>query len=194
MMTDFLRKNKDKKILYFLAALVACGALILVAGRFVGEPEAYIRDYFYEPPPPPEAEPAPDDFRYEAAIEARLEEFLSMVENAGRVRVMVSPLGNRETVFAVDTTISQSHTKEQDAQGGTRETQSYQSAEKTVILSDRQGTSTPLVLHQTEPRIEGIVIIAEGGDCPFVRDALTRAARAVFGLEAHMVQVLTMKN
>ncbi|MCL1787241.1 MAG: stage III sporulation protein AG, partial [Defluviitaleaceae bacterium] len=58
----------------------------------------------------------------------------------------------------------------------------------------RQGVGTPLVLREVEPRIEGIVIIAEGGDSPFVRDALTRAARAVLGLEAHMIQVLTMET
>jgi len=107
---------------------------------------------------------------------------------------MVSPLGSRETVFAIDANGSRSYTKESDGTGGSRETRTEQSNEQTVILTDRQGTDKPLVLREIEPRIEGIVIIAEGGDCPFVRDALTRAARAVLGLDAHMIQVLVMKN
>jgi stage III sporulation protein AG len=194
---EWLKKLNSKNMIYFLAVLVGFGVILLLAQRFVGEPENYIRDAFskyateesYEPPPS-----TPMSFDREHLIEARLEEFFSMVENAGTVRVMVSLLGNRETVFAVDKSGSRSYSTEQDAQGGTRETHNYQSAENTVIITNRQGADTPLVLREIEPRIEGIVIIAEGGDCPFVRDALTRAARAVLGLEAHMVQVLTMKT
>ncbi|MCL2225902.1 MAG: hypothetical protein FWB96_13115 [Defluviitaleaceae bacterium] len=193
-MTDFFRKMKNKNMVYVFAAVVACGALLLFARRFDVQPEAYIRETFYKPVEAAEKPPAEKDaFTQELALEARLEEFFGMVENAGKVRVMISPLGSRETVFAVDVSGSRSHTTEQDSQGGSRETHQYQSAEKTVIITNRQGTDTPLILREIEPRTEGIVIIAEGGDCPFVRDALTRAARAVLGLEAHMIQVLTMQ-
>ncbi|MCL2578079.1 MAG: hypothetical protein FWE27_08525 [Defluviitaleaceae bacterium] len=193
-MTEYFRNMENKKIVLLMAVCIAFGAILLVAQRFAKEPEEYIREAFYSFAES-EVEPAAarENFEHELAIEARLEEFFSLVENAGKVRVMVNLPGSRETVFAVDVSGSRSYTTEQDAQGGSRETHQYQSAEKTVILTDRQGTDTPLILREIEPRIEGIVIIAEGGDCPFVRDALTRAARAVLGLEAHMVQVLTMK-
>jgi stage III sporulation protein AG len=93
-------------------------------------------------------------------------------------------------VFAIDIDESISFSTEQDSEGGSRETRQQQSREETVMITDRQGTDRPLVLREIEPRIEGVVIIAEGGDSPFVRDALTRAARAVLGLDAHMIQVL----
>lgn len=130
-------------------------------------------------------------FLEEQALEARLEEFFSLIEGAGRVRVMISPLTGRETVFAVDVNSSQSSSKEQDAQGGMRETQQYQSQQQTVVITDRQGTDRPLVVREIDAQISGIAIIAEGGDNPFVRDALNRAARAMLGLEPHMIQVLT---
>ena len=195
-MADFFRNMENKKLVFFMAALVALGVAFLLLGRFATEPEEYLRETFYglTEPAAPNVSAATADFSYEQAIEARLEEFFSMVENAGRVRVMVSPLGGRETVFAVDVNESRSYSAEQDSAGGTRETHHYQIAKKTVIITNRQGADTPLVLREIEPRIEGIVIIAEGGDCAFVRDALTRAARAVLGLEAHMIQVLTMQS
>jgi len=124
------------------------------------------------------------------SLEMRLEEFFSMVEGAGQVRVMLGPSTGHETVYAIDVNQSGSSTTEKDAQGGTREITQHQSQEKTVMITDRQGTDRPLVLREIPPQAQGIVIIAQGGDSPFVRDALTRAAVAVLGVESHRVQVL----
>ena len=133
---------------------------------------------------------SPTAFEIERQLETRLEEFFALVEGAGKVRVMISPLAGRETVFAVDVNQNNSYSKEEDSQGGTRETRQYQSQEQTVIITDRTGVDRPLVVREIEPQIQGLVIIAEGGDSPFVRDALTRAAMAMLSLDAHMVQVL----
>ncbi|MCL2048619.1 MAG: hypothetical protein FWG87_07805 [Defluviitaleaceae bacterium] len=203
-MNETLRKllAENKILVFIMAGCIAAGVLILLLGRFVPKQGEYVTERFYTEAgalsqTTPHADHAhgseQEKFFYEQAMEHRLEEFFALVEGAGKVRVMVSPLGGRETVFAVDTNMSQSHTTEQDSQGGTRETRSHQSHEQTVIISNRQGADTPLVLREIQPRIEGIVIIAEGGDSPFVREALTRAARAVLGLDAHMIQVLTMQ-
>ncbi|MCL2840170.1 MAG: hypothetical protein FWE05_05290 [Defluviitaleaceae bacterium] len=200
---NYLRKLavENKKLAFYLVAFIALGAFALMLGRFIYTPSDdstqserplhegvfYLPIYGYEEP-----QGTPRTFLYERALEERLEEFLSLVEGAGQVRVMVSPMSGREMVFATDTDQTLSYTTEQDSEGGSRETRHQQSRENTVMISDRQGTDRPLVLREIEPRIEGIVIIAEGGDSPFVRDALTRAARAVLGLDAHMIQVLTM--
>ncbi|MCL2197763.1 MAG: hypothetical protein FWB80_02460 [Defluviitaleaceae bacterium] len=196
-MTKVFRKlmAENKMLAIVLVVFVVLGAILLFMGRFMREPEEYIRDFFYGAAELTEITPATlqEVFHYEQAIERRLEEFFSLVEGAGSVRVMVSPLGSTETVFAIDVNETRAQSTEADSQGGTRETENHQRAEQTVIITNRQGADTPLVIREIEPRIEGIVIIAEGGDNPLVRDALTRAARAVLGLEAHMVQVLTMK-
>ncbi|MCL2387928.1 MAG: hypothetical protein FWC89_10335 [Defluviitaleaceae bacterium] len=198
-MKETLRKlaTENKKLVMALMAFVVLGAFFLLSGRLAREPAEVLRETFEWADVTPEQQAVAiewDAFMYEQALENRLEEFFSMVEGAGRVRVMVSPMGGRETVFAVDVNESRSFTMEEDSQGGTREARQYQLQEKTVMITDRQGTDRPLIVREIEPRIEGIVIIAEGGDSPFVRDALTRAARAVLGLEAHMIQVLTMEN
>ncbi|MDR0272859.1 MAG: hypothetical protein LBI27_06040 [Clostridiales bacterium] len=184
---------KNTKLIMIFAAFIAVGAMFLVLERVFAPEEN--RETVESPTPPQEnfAPATQENFRNEEILENRLAEFFTMVEGAGKVRVMVSPLSGRETVFATNVNETHSQTTEQDSQGGSRETRNYSNNEQIVIFTDRQGTSTPLVLRETEPRIEGIVIIAEGGDNPFVRDALTRAARAVLGLEAHMIQVLKME-
>lgn len=196
---EIFKKFAEKKVFAFcLLGLVAAGAAILILANIVREPEEILREALdiAQPMPQPTYSHAHGntDFSREEALEQRLEEFFSLVEGAGRVRVMVSPLGGRETVFAVDAVTSGSQTQEQDSQGGTREARTYQSNEKIVIVPNRQGQDMPLVLREVEPRIEGIVIIAEGGDSPLVRDALTRAARAMLGLEPHKIEVLSMED
>jgi len=192
-MNETIRKlfAENKKTVFVMASLVAVGVMFLLFGKHIPEPGEYIAEIFDDNDTPQDFKNKErENFYTEREIEIRLEEFFALVEGAGKVRVLVSPLSGRETVFATDVNASRSHTTEEDSQGGSRETQNHQSQSKTVIITNRQGADTPLILRETEPRVEGIVIIAEGGDCPFVRDALTRAARAVLGAEAHKIQVL----
>jgi len=193
--------TENKKLVLLLAAFIIFGAVLLVIGRLAEEPE--VQETFLgigrndggdERDENPQVYQATSGGNFQEDLETRLAEFFSLVDGAGAVRVMVNPLGGRETVFATDTNVTRSHSSEEDAAGGTRETHHYQSQEQTVIINDPRGTDRPLVLREIEPRIEGIAIIAEGGACPFVRDALTRAARAVLNVEAHMVQVLEMQK
>ena len=194
---------ENKRLAVWLAAIVVLGAVLMLMGRFMREPQhadntapddGWFSSAYASPGGGETAMHTIAAFTYERALEERLEEFFALVEGAGRVRVMVSPLTAGETVFAVDVNASSTHTVEQDAEGGSREVRQQQSNTQTVMISDRQGSDRPLVLREDVPRVEGIVIIAEGGDCVFVRDALTRAARAVLGLDAHKIQVLTMRG
>jgi len=131
---------------------------------------------------------------YERALERRLEEALSLVDEAGRVRVLVSFAQGRETVFAVDRNINNSVTREEDAQGGTRYQSSQQGQDKTLIITDRAGMDRPLVIKETEPVVGGVIIIAEGGDNVLVQDALIRATSTLLGIEINRVQVMKMRN
>ena len=184
---------KNGKVLMF--ALLAAGALLMLAGRFLTPPRE--GDTEREDSQTPIAYvPAPQAFNVPdiRAAEERLEEFLSLVEGAGKVRVMVGFSAQRETVFAVDSNVSESFTREEDSEGGNRETSQRSDQSSTVLIPDRNGSGRPLVLRESEPRIEGIVIISEGGGSPLVRAELTRAAQAVLGLDAHRIQVLTMRS
>jgi stage III sporulation protein AG len=186
-----LKNIKDKKTLLFV--VLAAGALLMLMGRFFTQTHEDEREdgafALIHQPAHPSAEAT--DIRL---IEERLEDFFTLVAGAGAVRVMVGFSTVRETVFAVDTNYSESFTREEDAQGGTREVRQVSDQSQTVLIPDRNGASRPLVLRESEPRIEGLVIIAEGGGNPHVRAELTRAAQAVLGLEIHRIQVLTMRS
>jgi stage III sporulation protein AG len=189
-----LFKSMNKRTQTVLAIVLAVGVLFMLIGR---RPLALLQEISPSASVPEAlvSVPGPEKgFANERDLEKRLEEAFSMIENVGRVRVLLSFTPDRETTFAKDVNANESYSREIDSQGGSRETRSVQNQDKTIIITDRGGVDRPLVLRETEPKIAGVVIIAEGGDSVFVRDALTRAACTVLAIEANKVQVMKMKN
>lgn len=191
---SFLRnlfKDKDKKSLYSLVVLFAAGILLLLSsgGMFntggeksqqATKDEAIIK--------------MPETYSsHESDLEKRLEETLSLVEGAGKVKAMLTLTHGKETVVQQDIKVDESHTDETDSSGGKRMTSDRTSEEKTVMIRQSDGSEIPLVLVETEPKVEGVIIIAEGGNNIIIKDALIKAAQIVLGVEMHKVQVLKMK-
>jgi len=130
---------------------------------------------------------------YEAGLEQRLEDTLSQMHGVGKVKVMLTLSYGKEITVANDSTTSESDIKETDSGGGTRTTQTRSTDTKNIIMSDRNGDSEPLVLREAQAKVEGVIVVAEGGDSVFVRDAVTKAVGAVLGVEVHKIQVFKMK-
>ncbi|MCL2372584.1 MAG: hypothetical protein FWC78_04190 [Defluviitaleaceae bacterium] len=181
----------NKKMPLYLLVLAALGAMLLMLNRLAAPPPRPSPQQYAQVYALPEIPAHAADFAYERALEQRLEEFFSMIEGAGRVRVMVSPASGRETIFHTDTNETRSYSTMQDAQGGTSESRQQSTIDTTVIVSS-PGGNAPLITQEIEPRISGIAIIAEGGANPIVQEAITNAARALLGLDAHMIRVLVM--
>ena len=200
---DFFQKlfqDKDKKRLYSLVFLFAAGVLLLVlssgllkgnGGGQAGDGSAALEEKTQEEA----VRNAPETYAsYETDLEARLEKILSLVEGAGKVEAMITLSHGKETVVLQDTTISETHGDESDGQGGTRVTSDYSESKDTVMVRQSDGSEMPVVLVEAWPKVEGVIIIAEGGNNIIVKDALIKAAQAVLGVEVHKVQVFKMKQ
>ena len=130
---------------------------------------------------------------YERTLELRLAEVLSLVHGAGRVEVMLTLSGSREIILAEDTVVNESKINEEDSAGGSRESHSLAKDIRTILVQSPRGGQEPIILREIMPKVEGVIIVAEGGDNVFVREALMRAATTVLGVDIHRVQVLQMK-
>lgn len=185
-------KEKDEKSINKLVMLFLVGIALLVISSVFMKPS--------EQKTQPETEDEaiikmPEtDSGYEEKVEAKLEEILSMADGAGKVKVMVTLVQGKETVVKEDSKTSESMTDESDGSGGDRKISDKTSESNTVMIRQKDGSEIPLVLVETEPRVEGVIIISEGGGNVIVKDALIRATQTVLGIEAHKVQVLKMKN
>lgn len=131
---------------------------------------------------------------YVANLEERLAETLCYMQGVGRVKVMVTLKASAEKIVEKDVPSSRSNTTEIDAQGGNRSVNDMTSEESTVYIMDENGTQTPYVVKNMEPTVEGVVVVAEGGNNAEISKSITEAIQALFNLEAHKIKVIQMKK
>ncbi len=131
---------------------------------------------------------------YRNSMERALEEVLASMEGAGKVKVMITLKTSGEAIVEKDFTTESSLSEEADSQGGSRsQSQSGRSAE-TVYTSGSKGSSAPYVKQIVCPRIEGVVVCAQGGGNQSVNKNITEAIQALFGIEAHKIKVIKMSS
>lgn len=130
---------------------------------------------------------------YEAALEEQLEQILEGMAGAGAVRVMITFSSSQELVVEKDRPVTRSNTTESDSEGGSRSIYQIESGETTVY--NTQGTdSEPYVVKTLTPKVEGVVIAAEGAGTGEVTKNITEAVQALFDLEAHKIKVVKMNT
>ncbi|MCL2351114.1 MAG: stage III sporulation protein AG [Firmicutes bacterium] len=130
---------------------------------------------------------------YELGLEQRLEDTLSQMDGVGKVKVMLTLSYGKELTVAQDSVTSGSDISETDSGGGTRTTKTTSADTKNIIIQDSGGSDTPLIVKEARPKVEGVVVVAEGGGSAYVRDAVTKAVGAVLGVAVHKIQVFKMK-
>lgn len=128
-------------------------------------------------------------YHTEQEIEKRLENIFSNMEGVGQVKVMVTMKNTKESVLAKEERKEYSFTEE----GQNKKTQSQKEENKIVMTEDSRGTITPIVVQEKMPEIEGIVIVAEGGEDARIVQMLSEASQALLNVPAHKVAVLKMK-
>ena len=199
----FFREKDDNTITKIAMALGLGIVLLLSSTLFFSGGEAIIPEQpedvgAFLTAPAPAARAGPEIFQHDFVrehtnfLETRLEEIFQTVAGAGEVKVMLTLSQGREVIIAENTVMTEERRTETDAGGIRREQQDNSYQGNKIIITDRDGTQRPLVLKEVEPRVEGVIIVAQGGGDVIVRDALIRAAQAVLGVEIHRVQVLRM--
>lgn len=130
---------------------------------------------------------------YAACLEARLTEILSRMAYVGKVEVMITLKSSSELVVEKEQPVTRSSTNESDSQGGIRAVSQVDSRENTVYRTEGS-TSEPYVVKTLPPRIEGILVVAEGAGNGTVNRTIVEIAEALFGVEAHKVKVVKMEQ
>ncbi len=132
------------------------------------------------------------DEMYARRLEQRLKEILSGMEGVGQVKVMITLESSPEVVVEKDRSIVRSSTEENDAQGGSRTVSQTQTQETTVFDTD-DGVDKPYVVKTLPPKVEGVVVVAQGAGSGTVDRTIVEMVQALFGLEAHKVKVVKME-
>lgn len=130
---------------------------------------------------------------YALGLEKQLEETLCQMAGVGKVKVMITLQSSEELVVEKDVPVSRSNTSENDSAGGSRIVTQMDSSESTVYTTVG-GENKPYVIKTILPKVEGVVVVAQGADNGTVNQNITEMVQALFNLEAHKVKVVKMAS
>ncbi|MGB9661659.1 MAG: hypothetical protein ACPL5F_06510 [Moorellaceae bacterium] len=134
-------------------------------------------------------------FTVARALESELEAILEQVEGAGAVKVSVSLAATPVKEYATNTKATKRNTEEKDKTGGSRvTTETNEDGQLVLARSNTLQGEEPVVVRESKPQIQGVVVVAEGGSDPVVRARLTEAVQTLWALAPHQVQVLPMRR
>lgn len=131
--------------------------------------------------------------KYTAVQEEKLELLLASMEGVGNVEVMLTFISSEELVVEKDAPTVRSNTVEKDSAGGNRTISDFETGDATVY-SNISGDSVPYVVKTLNPRVDGVLVVAQGASNGVISQNITEAVCALYGVEAHRVKVLDMGN
>lgn len=116
--------------------------------------------------------------------ERRLEEILTAVQGAGRVRTMITVSEKSEKVIATDK-------KTQTKQETEKETSVRDSTQESTTVIYGSGTEEkPFVVKEKLPAVSGVVVAATGAGDESVKLELYEAVKALYGLSGHRIKIV----
>lgn len=189
-MQDFMQKIKEKKLKRSdWLILVLAGILILIIALPTDTKEKK------------QAEEAKENISKENntmeaskdEIERKLEDILEKIDGAGDVKVMITYQDSGTQVVEKDKNTSENSLEESDSTGGVRSTKEQQLQESTEYEEADAG-NTPFVSKELLPKVEGILIVASGGDNQKVKQNISEAVLALFQVEAHRIKIVKMSG
>jgi stage III sporulation protein AG len=127
---------------------------------------------------------------YASYMEGHLEGVLSQMAGVGDVTVMITLQSSAEKVVEKDVEAQSETVTESDSQGGTRTTQNSSHGEATVYDGDGSQGQAPYISKELSPQVEGVVVIASGGDNAVVKQNITEAVQALFGIDTHKIRIM----
>ena len=125
--------------------------------------------------------------------EKRFEEILMCIPGVTDVKVMITFESSGGKVVLKEVTKESDSVNETDSYGGIRISSTEKTEETVIYNEDCEGNSTPYVTEINAPVIKGVLIVAKGAQKSEVALAISEAATALFGIEAHRVKVLPME-
>ena len=129
---------------------------------------------------------------YEETQKKELKSILESMSGVGKVQVMINFKSGEIKVLAYDSSKQIVSTEEKDTEGGTRVSNQTNDG-TTVVMTNEGGDNEPFIVETYKPKIEGIMILAEGASDSKIKYDIQKAVSSLYGLSAEKVNVYPMK-
>ena len=167
--------KKDKKKLMLLMLLAVAAVLLMAIGSTAAGPSEEKEDVVVVSSDSSSRDPL--------NIAGDLEEMLSGMEGAGKVKVLISWEGDVEETYAYD-----EETAETRREDGTVES----SQKRQMVLTD--GDKEPVVTSRSYPEIRGVLVMAEGAGDDRVRERLLSAVASCLSIGRNRIEISLMEG
>jgi stage III sporulation protein AG len=181
MLDKFLKDAKDTKKQKYLGLAIGI-AILGIAITFIPTKKTPNTNMAQNAPI---SNVSKDALSYEEALEKRLTNILQKMEGVGQVNVMLTTFSNEEKVLAEEKTEDREHQEEKDEAGGVRITEKEGKQNKIVL----QSGNTPFIIKENKPRIEGVLVLAEGADNSMVKTEIIESVSSLLNVPVHKVSV-----
>lgn len=125
-------------------------------------------------------------------LENKLEQTISGMEGAGKVLVMITCKDTGEKILDKNQPYESESDKVKE-NGKESERTSVRSDQETVLI-EQEGDTTPIVVLEKYPEIEGVVVVCEGGDNSALALRIKEAVQALFSIDAHKIVVCKLQK
>ena len=134
-----------------------------------------------------------DSEKYVENLEKKLEALIEDIDGAGDVEVMITVKNTSTKEVLTESSISENKLQESDSSGGSRDSYEASKDENVVLTEEGNSVKSPFVISEAAPQVEGVAVIAKGGDSPVVKEKITGIIKALFGIEINKIAVGKMK-
>lgn len=124
-------------------------------------------------------------WEYKQRMEEELKTMLEQMEGVGEANVMISVGDSGKTVVEKDVSLSK-HSEKDGALTDSDRTEQ-------TVYEDGESGEQPFIVNNLSPKIQGVLIVADGGDDPEVKAKVLEAVMALFQLESHKISIVKGK-
>lgn len=132
-----------------------------------------------------------DSDAYIKQMENKLEETIQAMEGVGEVEVMITLKNNGEKILEKNLIYENDSEKLQE-DGKTEEKSVIKNNPETVLI-ETSGDTSPIVISEKYPEIEGVLVVCQGGNDADVEVHIKEAVQALFSVDAHKIVVCKRK-
>lgn len=131
--------------------------------------------------------------RYSEYLERKLGSILQNMNGAGKVEVFITLHDAGSTIVEKDISYRRNNDSKKDGETTTSSAE-YEDKQETIYTVDENGNEVPFVAKQILPSIEGVLIVAQGGDNENVKNQMKKAVLSLFELDEHKITIVKMKS
>jgi stage III sporulation protein AG len=186
MIKEYLEKLKGKKAIEYLIWVVIISIIVIMTINSLWGNNSQKRDVSTIEAPVMKAQTSSET---NTSIEKKLAQILSQIQGVGKVSVLLTYESGPESVFARDIKLTRSDTSEKDTGGGVRKVAEAANDSQLVFADEQSGTKRPVVEKQLSSKVEGVIVVADGGENIVVKANIIKAVQAVTGVAGYKVQV-----